>query len=1005
MDKDTLLKALAGTLDLNQQVRKQSEQQLHIFEEQTGFTAYLLDLIIEQEVTLGIQISAAILFKNRVANYWVVPENKTPSPITIKDQEKPAIKEKLIQTLIKTYKNNQIKVQLANALHNILGSEKWLELIPLIKNLLHDTSNIDHVHTALICLYEYTRNYRWSGIGPTNPVLEEVADDLFPSLEALANNLIQNDSTVSDEMLYLIIKIFKFTTFSMLPSYFKNPSNLGNWCQLHLVIINKPLPQSVLNEDSLDLRSQLPRIKTVKWCFGNLHRLLSRHGGGFTTKKEDGKEFADLFVQNFVPEILNAYWKIIEEWSSKKIWLLESSLYHLISFLEENIETQAWPLISEKLDAIIRHVILPTLNASDETIELYEDEPDEYIRRFFDINREANTSDIASINFVFRLLSTKFKVTINQVLNIINEIFNRRASARSDISIAKETEGAFRVLSTISHKLDISSSPVHGQVDKVLHTFVYPELSAETTAATPWLTARACDTLAMFRYSYKDQQVLQDIFQGIVTCFQNQQHLPIQLTAVDALSTLVDEDSVAEHISEQAPQLMGNLLEMSKTCESDILTSVMEKFVEKFARNLEPYAHELASKLAEQFLVIATDLLDQQSGTEAANVDVDKEYQAAGILSTLTTLVIAMTSSPEVAGSMENVLQNMIRFILDHAMVSFLTEAIEILESILFSTRVVTPTMWGLFDCCIGAFETYAYEYCDSFQPFFESIINHGFTNPELTVQTPYVQSLLNVCFTILKGENLDPIFADSTFEILELTLTALNDRFVPILPAFLPEIFDIFIKLETENAFDDYMLHHLSVLKVFFAALYVDPVTTIQFLNEKQFTANFFKLWMKNSADFQSVYGCKLQILASVALVKTQAITMIPEDLVGESVDLLLSNVSALPGAIRAREEILTKERSQKEIVSNEDEEDEYGQAYWDEDDLEADEAELEAMKQTPIDSINVFEVFSDVVVELQHQDGAKYQALFGGLDQEQQELVQQMVKITEQQKAARGN
>ena len=36
----------------------------------------------------------------------------------------------------------------------------------------------------------------------------------------------------------------------------------------------------------------------------------------------------------------------------------------MISFLEQIIETPAWSLISDKLDAIIRHVILPTLVAT-----------------------------------------------------------------------------------------------------------------------------------------------------------------------------------------------------------------------------------------------------------------------------------------------------------------------------------------------------------------------------------------------------------------------------------------------------------------------------------------------------------------------------------------------------------------------------------------------------------------------------------------------------------------
>ena len=243
MDKDNLLKSLAGTLDSDFQVRKQSEQELHVFEVQPGFTAYLLDLIMEEDVPLGIQISAAIFFKNRVVNYWLISENKAATPLNIQDNEKPIIKEKLVQTLVKKHKNNQLKLQLATAMHNILNSEKWEELIPVIKKLISDFDNLDHIYTGLICLYEYTKNYRWAGLetsSSTNPVLEEITTEMFPILENLVTNLLNNDSQVTDEMLYMIIKIFKFTTFSSLPSYFQDQSKLGNWCHLQILIINKP---------------------------------------------------------------------------------------------------------------------------------------------------------------------------------------------------------------------------------------------------------------------------------------------------------------------------------------------------------------------------------------------------------------------------------------------------------------------------------------------------------------------------------------------------------------------------------------------------------------------------------------------------------------------------------------------------------------------------------------------------------------------------------------------
>ena len=1006
MNKEILLKSLAGTLDASLDVRKRSEKELHQYEIHPGFTAYLLSLMVEEDVPLGVKISAAILFKNRVVNYWVLPANKEPNNMYIGNEEKETIRDNIVLTLTKIYKNSQLRVQVTTALHNILGAEKWEALIPLMKKLISEGNNIDYVYTGLLCLYEYTKNYRWTGLespNSSNPVLEDITIEIFPALEVLLENLISSDdSQVSDEMLYLTVKVFKYTTYSSLESYLKQPDNLGKWSTLQLQIISRPLPSYVLKEDSLDLRSSLPRIKAVKWCFGNFYRMLMRHGGGFSTRDKADNPFAKMFLQNFVPEILNSYWNIIEKWSSKQIWLSEDTLYYLISFLEQLVETPDWPLLQEKIDAVLEHIVLPTLSANNDTIELYEDDPEEYIRRFFDINRESNTADVASINLVFRLAEKKFNETIGSLLTIIRNVCDKRHVDRQNLEVAKEAEGALRILATLSHKLEKKLSPVHGQLDQVLHYLVNPEMSTETMVCYPWLTARACDTLSMFFRKYSDELILQDIFQGVVRCFQNEGQFPIQLTAIDALNTLVEDEKVASFIADQVPQLMSTLLDMSKKFESEILTGVMNSFVEKFSSNLAPYAQELSSSLGHQFIKVASECLERES-SDSGNLDLDKEYQASGLLGTLNTLIVAVNSSPDVAASIELVVEEIAKFVLDNAMVTFLTEIIEMLESILFSTQKVSPSQWSIFLTTLDAFDTYAADYFDTFQPYFEAVINYGFTKDDVTVENPFVQRLMSICFNTCKSDDLDPIFADCSLLLLELIILAMKDRFLTLLPRFLPEIYAIFMNLESEDAFDGHMLHHLSILKIFFASIYVDVHTSVQFLRDKNFLDSFFQLWIRYSDDFQSVYGCKMQIISSLFILTECDLSVLgSQDTVNEIIDILFSNLLSLPQAILTRQEILSDEHGMKQYAANVKDEEEEGETDFYNDallneELDDDEAELEAMKQTPIDNVNVYDVFSVRIAMLQ-QDPNRYTSIFGCLDHSQQEMTSNILQLSQE-------
>lgn len=1001
MDKQALLTSLANTLDANQNVRKQSEEELRAYEELPGFTAYLLELITDPEVSFGVQTSAAIFFKNRITNYWVVPELKNANERYIQPIEKTQIKSKLLEVLSITYKNIQLRVQLTTAINSILEAEKWDEIIQVVEKLLDDTSNPDNVFTGLLCLYEYTKCYRFASVDSEkseNIVLNDVVEKTFPTLENLAQNLLQSDSAESDEMLYLILKIFRYSTMANLPLYLKDLTNLGKWCHTLLVLMSKPLPDYVMNVDPT-VRVSIPRVKAVKWCFGDILTILWRHGGGVSTKNKKSA-FATSFISDFVPQILSTYWTIIEEWAIDRKWLSQASLYSLITFLEQVIETDAFPLLSDKIEAIVGHVLLPILSASRQTIELFEDEPEEYIRRFFDVSKENSTADTALINFLYRLSTLKFSACGTILVNVINSIFQKRAADRNDLKIACETEGALRVLATISYKLDKKNSPVRGQIDQLLHTVVYPELSDATIAKTPWLTARACDTVAIVMHKFADQAVLDDIFHGIIKCFQQQDQFAIRLTAIDALRTLVDEPYVASQIAEQAPQLMDTLLDMSKNFESDILTSVMDVFVTKFATNLEPYANELSYRLTEQFLMLAHKILDQSS--RGGVIDLDQEYQASGILNTLTSLVVSMNASTEVATALESTVKNVIVFILQNSMALFLGEAMEMAESLLFSTAKMSPVSWEIYRECIFAFDTYAYDYFDTFSPFLEAVVSYSFLSDELSMESPDVQSLFRVCFQELTGDAVDPVFANVAFELLEFSILSLGCKFSSYLPQFLSQIFSVFTTLDSEDAFDGFMLHHLSILRIFFACLYVNPNYTLQFLNEHNFTNLFYKLWLKHSDDFQSVYGCKLQVLAALSVVVDSELGLIVEDLLGETINMLTSNLETLPQAARARQVLLDREsgvKPNKDYESGNDDNDD--ESYYD-DDFEADEAELEALKQTPIDNVDVYAVFTDKTTALQHNNPTRYQLVFGSLDESQKEVAMRVINLVQQKRNA---
>ncbi|KAG7195496.1 uncharacterized protein KQ657_003259 [Scheffersomyces spartinae] len=999
MERDSLLQTLVGAvLGHSNEHRKQCEQQLKELEKHQGFTAYLLDLLSESDPV--VRLAAAIVFRIRVGRCWV-PQGGSGGRAAandlgaILDQEKTLIKTKLIESLLKVSKDHKLRAQLTLALSSILNNEKWSEIEDIIKSLLSDVNNTDHLYVGLMVLFEYSKCYRWSDKMPNegaNPVLESIATEIFPYVENIAKQLLSQDTLLSDEMLYMILKIYKYVTYSDIPLYLvDNPTNLGNWCQLHLNIINAPLPKIVIELDPAD-RPLHPRIKAIKHSFGNLERMLRLHAA--TGRKKDFK-FAQVYMSAIVPDIVNSYYKVIEQWSSKQLWLSEASVFHLTNFLELLLDSEGWTLIKDQLDAILRLLIIPTLSASETSIELYGDDPEDYIRRYLDIGRFWSTADIGADNFIFRLSSKRFDASVNLLLAAVSDIFNKRAANRNDLEAAKHAEAAIRILSTISTSLEKNSSPVKGQLDKIAHTFIVPELLQDTISNTPWLTARACDFFACAIINYPDQSVVQDVFQGIAYCAQQADHLPIQIKAFDALGQLVPEPYVAAQVAPQAPQLMNTLLELSKKFESEILNDVMDIIVENFPANLEPYANELSSNLVAQFMKLAGEILENSSNSGmsyeisepsgSSEIDIEKESQATGVLVTLSTLVKSMSHNPEVATNLAHSLKGVLEFILENAMVEFLASAIELMKIIVDTGKTVLPVIWELYDICLGSFQTYGFDYFDAFEMFFEAIINHGFIKEDIKMDSPRVQGLFQICLKIIGNadDSVNTYDAEIAFSLIELSILALGERIRSSIPGLMSQTFDIFKRMENNDVFDGEMLDHLLVLRVFFACIYIDASASLQVLASNQFLPSFYKLWIKNSEDFRSVHGCKLQILASGAILfNSSALSFVPKEYVSETVDLLLDNLEALPGAIRARDALLTdgNPRAASDYTEG---------AYYDDFN---DDAELEASKITPLENVDAGTTAVHSIVTLQSNDPQHFQAVFGYISDKQKDFLQRI-------------
>lgn len=943
LNEQQILGLFSQTMASDAQLIKSSEQQLFQLQKEPGFLTFLLNASNNSDLQLQIRMSCSIYMKNLIQRSW---NSRKSNFISL--EEKASVKEGLLKALVTNYDNNHIRPHITESIGAILKwGDDWV-LVEQTVELLQSGKH-EYVYPGLLLIFEVCINHRWDMYG-NRQYIDNYVDQVFPVMEQIAGQLVNQNDHKASEMLYLILKSFKYACLNNFPNYFNNIDKLNSWIQLHLYLCSKPIPSETMSLELAD-RSLDKRVKVNKWAFGNLYKFISKY---CRTTKAIKQEMVDYVLQTIAPNILQEYFKVIESWASDNgsLWLSESSLHYLIQFLEKcAIEDTLWAMIQPHFESIIKHVIFPCLCASDVSVELLEDDPEEYTRRYFDINKESSTGDVAATDFIF-VIGHKRSEEINKLLPLINQIFVQYQE-RNDILSAYQEEGALRVLSTLSSFLSTNEENTVN-LENIFSHFILPLLSDEKH---PFLIARALETISIYQAPFKDMEILAQLFQAVFTNFAQNEILPVQIVSADALKTLiVSNPDIHPHIKMHAPQIMEKLLKLSKDFEIDTLNEVMEAFVERFAEELTPFASDLAQNLVDQFLQLGQSLLQSSSNNNYSVADQDQEIQASGMLQTMTTMVMSMNKVCLVQKFLP-----VVKFIVVNAQISFLSEIVDLMDSLALSSKTTynefTPDIWEMFHDVLDSFQTYALDYFEAYQVFFDTVINFGFPQNQ-TFVSPFLQLLGEV---IVSRVDYD---VQSAIELL--VSYALSMKEIPLFEQFCDAAVDEEVELEDSL-----------IIKMFMAGLYCKPLETLQICENKGVTLGFLNKWLSNKS--KTVFSIKLQLFGLMAMFQLGELPSCIHGFIKQLSTKMVNLAQSLPEAIQRRDKIGRGEY----------------EGFDDEEGLEFDEEIEDDYKDTALDDIDPFKQFHHFFFSLKEYNPERYNLLVQSLDDDTKDALSTILEF----------
>ncbi|KAM3504622.1 hypothetical protein MY10362_003440 [Beauveria mimosiformis] len=406
-EMEQIAQLLNATLDPSQ--HRKAESALKHEASKPQYSLALLTIVSSESAPANTRLAAALAFKNFIRTNYVDEEGN----YKISESEVQTIKDRLVGLMIACPSN--VQAQLGEAISVIADSDFWRRWDTLTQDLVSRFSVTDPKINVGVLEVAHSIFNRWRPLGKTdelyieiNHVLQTFGQPFFQLLVTTDNKIQQhaNDKQALHgwfEVLDLQVKImFDLSSHDLPPIFEDNLSSIAELLHKYLTYTNPLL--------DTDDESEVSIADTVK---ANICEILVLY-----TFKYD-----DEFSQYCQPFITSAWNLLSATGTETKYDILVSKALHFLTAVTATAQYSGLFNSEDVITQIVEKVILPNVTLRESDVELFEDEPIEYIRR--DLEGSDNDSRRRSATDFLRKLQEKFESLVTTAVSkYINHYLN-----------------------------------------------------------------------------------------------------------------------------------------------------------------------------------------------------------------------------------------------------------------------------------------------------------------------------------------------------------------------------------------------------------------------------------------------------------------------------------------------------------------------------------------------------------------------------------------------------
>lgn len=1026
---DQVVEVLRATLSSDLGMRKQAEDYLTQHAYGKGHVVGLMQVAVAPQAELPMRQAAAIHFKNLVGKGW---DPRREESARLHEEDKKMLKENVLEALIQSPPT--VQSQLTECVKVMVAADyptKWPELLPTLASYLN-TEDIARITGAVHVIMLLCRKYEYKD-KEERKILTPVIEQTFPKLLQMLQSLIQMGDKRSDTQLAMLVKLIVKTywsaTYLDVPLNLMQPQSFGAWITCMHQIITLDIPKEGLNRDTVDKseRKNYAWWKAKKWSLHIANRMFSRYGNPKLCKPEF-KQFASSFKNECAGAFLETVLNLLSN-LTKNEFLPDRVVNLSLQYLTTAVSSAAtYKMLKPNMDAVLFSIVFPLVCHSKHDQELWENDPHEFIRKGYDIIEDMYSPRTAAVNFLCELCSKRAKENLPKVMGFLVQILTKCADPSVQQLPAEqqphaELGGALHLIGSLQDKLKTTPG-YKEQLEPMLRQHVLPAFSnrnGHVRAKAAWCAGVYAEI------QFTDPQVFQSLFGTVVNALKDPE-LPVKVDAVVSLGSFVEAADDIAQLRPILPQLLDEFFKLMNEVESEDLVFTLETIVEKFGEEIAPFALGLTTNLAAAFWKLCADEDDKDDD------DMGGALASVGCLRAIATILESVSSLPHLYPQLEQPLLPIMKKMLTQDGYDVYEEVLEITSYMTYFAPAVTPAMWELWPVMVNSLSTWGVQYFENVLVPMDNYISRG-TEVFLTHPTCKTDVLHLAGLVLLNVDGIPDPEALPAAKLLECVLANCRGRVNDMVPAMLA------MSLERLGKTSLSYLQDL-LMQVVANCLFYDSNLTLEVLNKNGKTVGAFQTWfvMLNARTksgkrkhHKREHDKKVCCLGLLSLFSAPS-HLLPQEIqagYGQIAATLVTLLTDLKTQIAERKEMEADDdgRGWPSGWSDDDDFDEELGEDGDEGDepVELDEAQLQKLAQkakmvnpfsgqsygadsdseddgmltddenvtSPLDDVDPFISFSEMMQATAVSDAGKFQALNSGLDQAAAQMLMQHADV----------